>query len=221
VRFHSGDVWIDADITPTPRLPADFRVVDPFAGETAIGVALMALRSYPTSLPGIRATARELGVAASTAHEATHRLVDAGLITRDLQAVVPELFHALADQWHLPVAGLAARPTKPIAGAVLTGSAAAAALGAPVIITSDHPLELLAGDELTVRKALREWGTAPTANAPATISLAPTRYAATPTESIHDGYPVAHKIVVALKLATDRGRGREIVDNWDVPDRVW
>ncbi|MBS1849101.1 MAG: hypothetical protein JST73_12565 [Actinobacteria bacterium] len=221
IRFHSGDVWIDADIPPAPRLPADFRVLEPFAGDTAIGVALMALRSYPNPLPGIRATAREVGVAASTAHEATHRLVDVGLLTRDLRAVVPGLFHALADQWHPPVAGLAERPTNPIAGTVLTGSAAAAALGAPVVIADDHPLALLTGDGRTVRNALRDWGTTPPTNAPATITLAPTPYAATPSETTHDGYPVADTIVVALDLAADRGRGREILDSWDVPDRVW
>ncbi len=46
---------------------------------------------------------------------------------------------------------------------------------------------------------------------------------ALPAELSHHGFAVANHIVVALDLAQDRGRGREILEGWDPEGqvRVW
>ena len=221
LRFQYRHTLIDADVTPSPSLPALVRRGGPFVGEAAMGIAIVALMRHPEPLEGVRATARALGVAASTASNAIARLVEAGLLTRDHHAVVPGLFWAAAGSWDAPAVGIAAKPTHSIDGVVLVGSLAASGLGAPAVITEEYPMELLATDERAMRRVIREYGTAPIASAPARVALAPTRFAATPGDVNIGEIEVAHPIVVALGLATDPARGTEIVRNWERPDRVW
>jgi hypothetical protein len=38
---------------------------------------------------------------------------------------------------------------------------------------------------------------------------------------VHQRWPLAHPVAVALDLAQDRARGREILDDWSPPERVW
>jgi hypothetical protein len=52
----------------------------------------------------------------------------------------------------------------------------------------------------------------------------PSRYGwSAPAAVTHPEFPVANHIVVALDLAQDRGRGREILEGWETGDhlRVW
>ena len=97
LRFQYSHVLIDADVTPRSSLPDVLRKGGAFVGEAALGIAILALERHPEPLEGIRATARAVGVAPSTAHDAITRLVEAGLLTRDYHAIVPGLFWAAAD----------------------------------------------------------------------------------------------------------------------------
>lgn len=221
INLRHGPVLIDADIDPIPRVPAALRVVDPFAGQVALAVALIALERHPEPLEGVRATARTIGCAPTTASNAMARLVNAGLLGRDHRAIVPELFWALTDRWHTPADGLASVPEEPFPGAVLVGAHAAAQLGAPSVTTSDYPAELLVADAATARRIIREYGATTHDDAPARLSIAVTPIAATPTDKSFRGIPIAHPVVVALGVATDRGRGAEIVNAWEHPARVW
>ena len=63
----------------------------------------------------------------------------------------------------------------------------------------------------------------------ATVAVAPTPLVLDPRFRRHDDHetwPLAHPVVVALDLAVDRSRGRDVVDAWDVDaalgvQRVW
>ncbi|MBS1846968.1 MAG: hypothetical protein JST73_01715 [Actinobacteria bacterium] len=221
IKVRHGSILIDADIPPLPKVPNGLQPADPFAGRAALTVALLALETHPDPLGGIRATARAIGTAPTTASTAIKRLIEAGLLGRDHRAVVPDLFWALTDHWHLPAIGLATTPDVPVEGVVLVGSHAAAALHAPAVTTENHPLELLAADDATARRILRRCGSAPIADAVAYLSIAPTPLSAAPTDRHVRGIPLAAPIVIALGLATDSARGAEIVRNWDWPGRVW
>jgi hypothetical protein len=101
----------------------------------------------------------------------------------------------------------------------------ALAWGAPVIATSDAAPSLYVPDRRTRDRVLDGWGRAngsPTSAG--RIAVAPAR-AVTVTRFTRPGepWPVAHPLVVALDLATDRARGHQILDEWhpeDIP-RVW
>jgi hypothetical protein len=72
-------------------------------------------------------------------------LRDQGLGTPTATPVVPELFWAAADAWRTRWLPLATAPTD-AAQTRLSGSKAAGALGAGIVITGDWPLELYVSD---------------------------------------------------------------------------
>jgi hypothetical protein len=56
------------------------------------------------------------------------------------------------------------------------------------------------------------------------IAVCPSRYGFTLTSSTNrDGFLVASGLIIALDLAQDRARGREILDGWNPQEtvRVW
>jgi hypothetical protein len=56
------------------------------------------------------------------------------------------------------------------------------------------------------------------------VAVCPSRYGfGWKSSAQQDGYPVANQVVVALDLAQDRARGREVLENWDPKEstRVW
>jgi DNA-binding transcriptional ArsR family regulator len=123
-------------------------------------------------------------------------------------------------------------------GWALTGSAAALAHGAPLAARVDQVFDFYVPDQTALRRATTLLGAAPTpSQAPAAARVAPVPAAvnrripnpAGPDEATRSsgatwaGWPLAHPLFVALDLAQDHGRGREILDNW-TPDggtRVW
>jgi hypothetical protein len=224
IKLRRGQLWIDADVPPNPRVLARAAQV-PLAGPVAFGVALMALTSAPTPLAGIRAVARQLGASPAGVSAAAARLIDAGLLTRDRRAPVPDLFWAVADAWRPAWVGLAEAPVSDASGHIVAvGCRAAAQLGAPIALTVDYPVELLAADQDTAAAAIRRvGGVVPLETAPTRLAVGPSHVAAVPAEAAGavDGVPVAGVVVVGLTLAGDPARGAEILEGWDAPGRVW
>jgi len=107
-----------------------------------------------------------------------------------------------------------------------SGTAAAAALGAPVVSTTSVP-DLYVPGPVVVTIAARRFGIARDATvAAASIAVAPVT--AVTAETVGDreaanGWRLAHPVAVALDLAQDRSRGREILDGWEPIgiERVW
>lgn len=220
LKLRHGGIFIDADVTPAPR-GVGHRTVEPFGGSVALGSALAAMLASPEPLVGVRPTARLLGAAPATVSVAVGRLIEAGLLTRDHRAIVPELFWALADRWKPRMVGLKKRPTPSTGDVVVTGTLAAAALGAPVGHTADYPLELLAVGQPEARRLLRELGETPLDGARIRLGVAPTPLGATEGTGRVRRFPVATPVVVALSLASDPARGSEILEGWEHPHRVW
>lgn len=123
-------------------------------------------------------------------------------------------------------------------GWALTGTLAAAAYGAPVAARSEHPPEFYVPSQETFRRAIRLLGVAPDpAHRRASIRAAPVPAvcqqridpAARQQDPeawafIGEHWPLANPLFVALDLARDPGRGREILGGWHPPRpwrRVW
>jgi hypothetical protein len=123
-------------------------------------------------------------------------------------------------------------------GWALAGTLAAAAYGAPVAARSDYPPEFYVPDQATFRRAVRLLGVAEdAAYRRASIRVAPVpavcRQRIDPAVQQQDPegwaftsehWPLANPLFVALDLARDPGRGREILDGWQPPQpwrRVW
>ncbi len=108
-------------------------------------------------------------------------------------------------------------------GWALTDTAAAAAYGAPIAFRAGPQLDFLVPDESVLQRAVRLLGsTDSTQTAAASLRVAPvpaaTRYRV--DRGMSGEWPLAHPVFVALDLAQDTGRGREILDAW-TPDERW
>ena len=110
----------------------------------------------------------------------------------------------------------------------MTDYAAAVAYGAPVAVRSGQALDFFVPDETIVRRAATLLGVA--ASPPeggATLRVAPVPAVVQQRMDLRGSgaeWPLAHPLFVALDLAQDQGRGREIVDSWTPDDRwtrVW
>ena len=218
LKLHHNEVWIDTSIAAVG--PAQSSSREPFSGDAGRAIAVTALLRHPEALAGVRALARDLGVAGSTVSRALRALEAAGFVTRDHRAVVPELFWALAQSWKPQWVGLQQQPAGLDISVVAVGSRAAAALGGPISVTADYPLELVIPDQATGRVLRRQFGDAPAATAPARYTVAPWAAVQHPAAKV-DEIPVAATVIVALSLANDPARGAEIVEAWNCDERVW
>jgi hypothetical protein len=158
---------------------------------------------------------------------------------------VPELFWELAERWRPAQADVQTVPA-PSGGPVndalkvgfddvagtgwaLTDTVAAAAYGAPVGVRSDHPRDFYVPDQATLRRAVRLLGPARDhSSRAATVRVAPVSMICSDrvdlTDRVGGGWPVAQPLFVALDLAQDPGRGREMLAEWTPPQRwrrVW
>jgi hypothetical protein len=123
-------------------------------------------------------------------------------------------------------------------GWALAGTLAAAAYGAPVAARAEHPPEFYVPSQATFQRSIRLLGVASDpVHRRASIRVAPV--AAVCQERIDpaaqqedpeawafasEHWPLANPLFVALDLARDPGRGREILDGWQPPrpwKRVW
>jgi hypothetical protein len=109
---------------------------------------------------------------------------------------------------------------------VLTDTQAALFLGAPVIVSGEGPPDFYVPQPSMVDLAISHFGRA--RGEPAATVRA-VRFAGIrdtePFRLTPSGFRVAHPVVVALDLAQDRSRGRQIVEEWDPTplgvERVW
>jgi hypothetical protein len=200
------------------------------------------LLTHPDDEASPRRLARTLGISAGQISNLLGALSAQALLRRDKRPLTPELFWALVEQWKPqrhplrvwpPPDGFEA-PELRAGEWVLSDSAAAVALGAPMVVGGDHPPDLYLPDEEALRWVLHRCPPAVEYDQrAATVAVAPTplandarlRFPPSPDVAGWSG-PLAHPVVVALDLATDRSRGREVVSSWD-PDpglgiaRVW
>jgi len=233
-RLHlsAPGVRVDLDVPPDPRVGTGAAKTDPIAGPGGLAVAYW-LCAHPGEAVSPTGLTRGLGFAPSTISTAHRRLADAGLVGEDGAGLFPELFWELAGAWHperVWVATLPApqpRPADPTSPRWRrAGTAAAAAYGAPVVSSHDAPVELYVTGPVELSIALRRYHTAEPGTGAASLAVAPVRaVTATPDDGVEppllDGWPLAPVLAVALDLAQDRARGREILDDWEISGAVW
>lgn len=237
-------LFVDANV---PRLHEERGLPKPLSGRASREVAALLLLD-PTRPASIREIARTLGRSASTVSHAIASMRQASLVDDRGKAVIPDLFWELADNWkpdskdmqRLPsphatrAAGSIDEPLRlglddveATTGWALTDTLAAAAYGAPVGARSDHPPDFYIPDQAIMRRAIHLLGAAPSHETrAATIRIAPfPLICARRIDWPHETWPLARPLFVALDLASDPGRGREVLDGWTPPPeaghRVW
>lgn len=242
-------VFIDAEVPP---VKGRSERKDALSGSAGLEVACALLLEPATPL-GVRELARALRRSPSTISEVLGAMRAQGLVRSDGLAEIPYLFWEVASRWRAREVQLADLPqpgtgsvnaalqlgldnveTRP--GWALTGTLAAAAYGAPVATRSSYPPEFYVPSPTLLRRAEQLLGVAADADhRQATVSAAPVpavceqrvdpfgqeseKWAVT-----NEPWPLAKPLFVALSLARDPGRGREILEGWQPPRpwrRVW
>lgn len=220
LRLRSPGLLVDTSVPATTR---ESRTPDePIRGRAGIAIAYRLL-THPEE--PVSTTRSGLGFAPSTISEALTRLRAAGLVDDAGIAVTPELFWALAERWAPERTWLAEEPDPTASDTVgwcVTGTVGATELGAPVVSTGSTP-DLYVPGPVVVTIAARRYGVARDAGmAVASIAVAPAFEVTVGTrEPVSQRWPLAHPVAVALDLAQDRARGREILEDWSPPERVW
>ncbi len=246
----SGVIHFDSTVVPTggnQRWKTAAPGSDgPIRGRAGIGWT-SALLLDPDEPPSIRAVARETQMSHGAIGEASKRLREAGLVLPSGQPDIPDLFWALAAVWGpTRAAPVTSVPTMEVAdrlhanadgpaqsmipGWCLGGDESAAAWGAPLFAAGVRPW-IWVPTEGDGRRAERALGTASWDESAAVVAVPPTalvclRRTTPPTDERALSFlPTAHPLFLALNLAQDPSRGREILDQWhlDQPGfrRVW
>ena len=200
----------------------------PFSG-VGVRVAYWLL-THPDQRLGVRAVAKDVGASATQVSAVARALERAHLLDPERQ--VPDLtalFWELAEHWAPAWSReLVAAERAVLEDGVLVGTLAAVAYGAPAVVGGAAP-SLYLPRAAFVPPPPAAGG----AEAGVRIAVAPAPQAAVPwgpSLPLPGGFTacLAHPVAIALDLATDRGRGREILDGWDLdPEmangarRVW
>ena len=226
LRLRAPGVLIDTAVDPSARDSAPSR--EPIRGSAGLAVAYRLLTD-PTE--PISPTRSGLDFAPSTISEAVSRLRVTSLLEEDGTPLLPELFFVVADHWRRERVWLANEPSVDEAnghdlessGWCVAGTVAAVDWGAPVVSTVDAPPDLYVPGPAAVNIAARRYGTARDPyQAAASIAVAPVSDVTARREAPRSRpWPLAHPVAVALDLAQDRARGREILEDWSPPERVW
>ncbi|GAA0213599.1 hypothetical protein GCM10010492_09280 [Saccharothrix mutabilis subsp. mutabilis] len=240
LRLTGPGVHIDTTVPVAARAERPMRV---FAGKVTLEVAASMLLT-PDRPASVRSLARELDRSPSTISTAVTVLRNAGLVDDRNLPVVPDLFWEAADAWRPatitvsridllgdPTVAKVLRTGRDDAtgtGWALTDTLAAAAYGAPAGVRADYPPDFYVPDATVAQRATTMLGT-PSSDVAraATLRVAPVpQVCATrrPARGPQAPWPLAHPMYVALDLAADPGRGREILENWTPPPdvtRVW
>lgn len=213
-------------------------------GQVGIELATLLLMQ-PWKPWGVREAAEALSRAPSSVSQAFSAMRAAQLLTDELEPEGPELFWELARHWGSMSADVASLPgpgrgrdnealrlgfdrVKATTGWALSDTVAAAHYGAPVAMRADHPLDFYVPDRSTLRRAVHLLGPA------ASVAQRAGQVRVAPVPAVCDRridgadwsteWPLAHPLFVALDLAQDPGRGREILRNWSptgTVQRVW
>lgn len=243
VRLVADGMFVDANVAAIK--PPTRGGKGALVGSVAVEVACSMLVD-PDAPATVRGLARALGRAPSSVSGVLAGLREAGLVGDDLRPVAGDLFWLLADRWpreawdvmSVPAPGpsaeneamrLGLEDAERSVGWALTDTLAAARYGASVGVRSGYPPDFYVPDQSTARRALHLLGTAiDRSQRAATIRVAPVaavcaqRVDATGWSNEH--WPLAHPLFVALDLAGDPGRGREVLESWTPPApwrRVW
>ncbi len=226
---------IDTRVTPTLHAADRPRPANPF---TPAGMNLVLwLLTHPDDHASPRKLHRELDISASQVSNLLQALEAESLLRRDRRPLVPELFWALVEHWwprRHPLASmpspaeLAAAPELRANQWVVGDTVAALGHGAPVAVAPDTPADLYLPDERTLSWLLSRSVQAPEwSQRVASVAVAPCSLVCDPRLRVDASpWPLVHPVVAALDLATDRGRGREIVELWQPSaevgiTRVW
>ena len=225
-------VDVDVDVPREKGAVGSGQTGPTITGRGGINVAYW-LCAHPAEALSPTRSAPQLGLAPSTISTAVHRLADASLMNDDGTGLFPELFWELAGAWRADRAWLNTAPDPAVhlpadPFAVTwrrTGSAAAAVYGAPIVTSEGGPVELYVPGPVAISAALRRYGAAQPGTGAAVLAVAPATPVTAGTGGDHvpviDGWPAAPILAVALDLAQDRARGREILTEWRVTDAVW
>jgi len=208
----------------------------PIRGRAGISYAAALLLGSAEHPPSIRSVARQIGMSPSTVSEAAALLRAGGYIRPDGEPELPDLFDALVAVWRPQhVSPVAIRPLpddleclEPNVddleelGWAQGGDEAALAWGAPMFLSGDRPW-IWVPDLPTARRAERRLGSADWSDAAGIIAVPPTPLVCmgrrrAPMDTID--WPTPHPLYLALDLARDPGRGREILDGWKPPEPV-
>jgi hypothetical protein len=233
-------------LVDTPVLAAS-RVTRPtelFTGTVALEVA-SALLLAPERHTSVRGLARDLNRSPSSVSAVVSTFREAQLLDEEDRPVTPDLFWELAGAWR-PTTRTVARiqliedetianalrigmtDVTAQAGWALTDTLAAAAYGAPAAVRAGYPPDFYVPDEATANRAATLLGVPVSDDVRgATLRVAPVPQVCTTRRQAPVGrsrWPLAHPLFVALDLATDPTRGREILTGWEPPKgipRVW
>ena len=234
-------------LNPSSALPSSWSLAapasdGPIRGRAGISYAT-ALLLDPTRRPSIRDVAKGAGMSHGAVGDAAKLLQAAGLILPSGAPANPELFWALAAVWGpTRVTPVASMPTSDQAerwgaqaellrepGWALGGDDAAASWGAPVFAVGSRPW-IWVPTEADARRTERSLASAAWEEYAAVFAVPPTllvcRYRQQPPTDLEPQVlPTLHPLFLALELAQDPARGREILDQW-TPDspaihRVW
>jgi hypothetical protein len=215
-------LFVNAEVSSGSAVPTR-RVVSVFRA-TGLDVAL-ALLVHPGEPQGVHAVARQIDRSPGRVSEILSELRSQGLVGSDNRPFVPELFWAAAEEWKprwhpMPQAP----PPDPPERFRLSGTLGAVSVGAPVAAgpAGGWP-RLYVADDTELATVVGAYG-APSGWTGSEIAVCPSRYGFTLTSSkSRDGFLVANGLIIALDLARDRARGREILEGWNPQEtvRVW
>jgi hypothetical protein len=231
LHLHAPGVRVDLPV------PTAERATPSTAGPAITGRSGITIAYWLSAHPGERLSPNRhsalLRLAPSTISTTVRRLAEAGLVDETGAAVAPELFWELVAVWRKDRTWLLRRPdakqhvpNDPLAPSWrMTGTAAAAAYGAPLVAAGEGPLELYVTGPVELSIATRRYGAAAPGAGAAVLVVPPTSLVnernegdVTPTIK---RWPAAPLLAVALDLAQDTGRGREILEDWSAGRSIW
>jgi DNA-binding transcriptional ArsR family regulator len=244
LHLRGTGLFVDAEVAPL-REPQ--RRPEPFAGRVGLEVAA-AILLEPHKVHGVRQLATLLGRAPSSVSVAVNALRRAGLVDDEGKPRSSDLFWELVSVWkpqHVDVKAAPANDAAVLdalrvniddftrAGWALSDARAAAAYGAPIALRVDQQPDFYVPDERVMRRAVQLLGpTAGRVDRGVTLRVAPTHIVCVQREDptkhewnrTHEHWPLAQPLFVALDLAQDPGRGRDVLNDWTPPEpwhRVW
>lgn len=241
VLLRGKGVHIDADV-PADGRPTVGALPRPISGAAAVAWAAALLMS-PADPPSMRAVARRVSLSHSAIVAASKKLKAASLIRADGRPLVPELFWALAEEWHPRTVAVAELPPTGDArtyaalginldedgpGWAVAGTVGAAVWGAPLAIGAAYPPDFYVPSAAELRQATLRFGEASRfEERTCTVAVAPTPLMCTERFDRKSNdwghWRFAHGLFAALDLAQDRSRGAETLADWEPKDftRVW
>jgi hypothetical protein len=246
LRLRAGGLIVDVDVPGVERAAGRSRPVL----ETDVGLDVAcALLAHPQDRLSVRRTVDITGRSLAAVHAALTGLRDAGLTDGSGKPATPDLFWEVAPRWRprrvplggSPQPGDAARTdqlglgldgVEDTEGWAVCDTVAANAYGAAAVVGRAFPSDFYVPTDRVVRVARQLYGEATYDTRRATVAVPPVGWACRrrvdPAKlglrRPSTEWPLAHPVVVALDLALDPARGREILDRWSPPEpfhRVW